>query len=103
MLRDPHPLVCHLDLGPGPLGEQGQILGRNAQDVTKACSVGAEVADEAQVAWANRGAEMQTEAGITRGHRSVLEECHVCGERDARTLAAQRCRVKPGAGEDSLR
>ena len=49
------------------------------------------------------GAEMQTETRITRGRRGVLEECHVCGERDARVFAAQHGRVKPGAGEDSLR
>ena len=45
----------------------------------------------------------EIETRITRGRRGVFQECHVCGERYAGAHAAQRRRVKPGAGEDSLR
>ena len=103
VLRDPHVLARRYDLDPRPLGEQGQVLPRNIEHVAKGRRVGAEIADEAQVPWVKCGAEMQTETRITRGRRGVLEECHVSGERYAGAFAAQRSRVKPGAGEDSLR
>ena len=103
VLLDPHPLARRYDLDPGPLGEQGQIFRRNAQDVAKGCRVGAEIADEAQVPWVKCGAQVQTETRITRCRRGVFQECHVSGERYAGALAAEHSRVKPGAGEDSLR
>ena len=77
-------------------------MSRNVQHIAKGGRIRAEIADEPEIARVECRAEMQAEAGVAGGRRSVLKQRNVGGERDARPLAAQRVRVQPGSGQHRL-